>query len=109
MSREQLSEFMKLLAEDSALQEELRNAAEGTGDDAVVSSERLVEIARARGFEFTVEEAEGVFELSDDELDAVAGGLTLGQSTRYYKEQRSFKSMDGLLPLGGLISSRGGG
>jgi len=74
MSREALAEFVARLADDPALQEELSKLAEGTGDQAAVPTEAFVEFARARGFDFTVDEALGIHELGDDELDTVSGG-----------------------------------
>jgi predicted ribosomally synthesized peptide with nif11-like leader len=84
MSKESLAEFYSAVAEDAALQDEIRAAAEGTGDEATVSAAQLVEIASARGFEFTEEEALGVVELDDDELEAVAGGLFLRKHQQLY-------------------------
>jgi predicted ribosomally synthesized peptide with nif11-like leader len=74
MSKDALAGFMSKLAKDSALQEELRGLAEGSGDDAAVPTEAFVEFAQDKGFEFTAEEAMGVFEMSDDDLDSVSGG-----------------------------------
>jgi len=79
MSREALAGFMSALKEDATLQEELRSAAEGTGEDAAVPTERFVEIAEARGFEFTADEALGIFELDDDELESVSGGAVFAK------------------------------
>jgi predicted ribosomally synthesized peptide with nif11-like leader len=111
MGENSLSAFMKKLTEDESLQEELRAAARGIGDEASVSVERLVEIARARGFELTAEEVLGLFQVGDEELEAVAGGLTLGgQQERYYKEQRAVKDLKVFkfykeLPLGRLFAN----
>jgi hypothetical protein len=87
MSRKALTGFLTALADDVSLQEELRTAAEGTGDDAIVPTETFVEIAEARGFAFTVDEALGITELGDDELGAVSGGAASpggrGRTTRF--------------------------
>lgn len=74
MSKEALAEFMSRLAQDADLQDGLRGLAEGDGDDSAVSTDAFVGFAHENGFEFTVEEALGAFELSDDELDSVSGG-----------------------------------
>jgi predicted ribosomally synthesized peptide with nif11-like leader len=111
MGENGLSAFMKKLTEDETLQEELRLAAHGVGDEATVPTDRLVEIARARGFELNAEEILSMFQVSDDELEAVAGGLTLGgQQERYYKEQRGVKDLRVFkfykeLPLGSLFAN----
>jgi predicted ribosomally synthesized peptide with nif11-like leader len=79
MSREALAGFMSALEKDPTLQEELKSAVEGTGEEAAVPTERFVEIAGARGFDFTVDEALGIFELSDDELESVSGGAVFAK------------------------------
>jgi predicted ribosomally synthesized peptide with nif11-like leader len=79
MSKEALVGFLNAMTEDQGLQDELREAAEGTGDEAAIPTERLVQIAGARGFEFSAEEVLGIGELSDDELEAVAGGAAFAK------------------------------
>ena len=79
MSKEALAGFMSKLAEDAGLQEELRAAAEGTGDEAAVPTERFVEIAGGLGYEFTADEALGIFEVADEELDSVSGGAAFAK------------------------------
>ena len=99
MSREALAGFMSALAEDSTLQEELRNAAEGTGEDAAVPTDQFVKIAEARGFEFTVDEALGIFELDDDELESVSGGAVFAKHdyapTSFHRGSRMIKEVLG--------------
>jgi predicted ribosomally synthesized peptide with nif11-like leader len=73
MSIESFEAFMTRLAEDAGLRDELRaQAPEG------LNFEQLAQAAAARGFEFSAEElvdsAEG--ELSDEQLEAVAGGAS---------------------------------
>ena len=103
MSKKALNEFLNTMANDPGLQEELRNAAEGSGDDATVSAERLVEIGGARGFEFTTEEVTGVGELGDDELEAVAGGGVFAKYDGVDGESRLMKWMDGGVKLNDLL------
>jgi len=67
MSMQNFQTFMAKLSEDSALRDELRNAApEG------MSPEQLAQAAVARGFAFEAKDVTG--SLEDADLDAVAGG-----------------------------------
>ena len=59
MSKEAVAAFLKKVAEDAELQAD------------------LVHFALERGYEFTVEE------LSESELEAAAGGLTIGGDIKY--------------------------
>ena len=63
MSEEQLKAFLAKVKGDSSLQEKLK---------AAKSSEDVVGIAKEYGHEFT---ADKITELSEDELEGVAGGL----------------------------------
>ena len=69
MSEDQLKAFLEKAKGDTSLQEKLNVAADA---DAVV------EIAKAAGFSITVEDIQsmqsGTVELSDHELEQVAGG-----------------------------------
>ena len=69
MSEEQLKAFMEVAKADAGLQEKLKEAADV---DAVV------EIAKAAGFVISVEKLKNapVAELSDEDLEGVAGGAT---------------------------------
>jgi predicted ribosomally synthesized peptide with nif11-like leader len=112
MSKEALSEFLNTMAKDPNLQEQLRNAAEGSGDQATVSAERLVEIGEANGFEFTPEDVAGVGELSDDELESVAGGAVFAKYDGVDGEaQAALKNMKNLygggVPLNNLFGPFG--
>ncbi|MCW8139508.1 MAG: Nif11-like leader peptide family natural product precursor [Planctomycetota bacterium] len=72
MSKQHVSEFRTAVAADPALAEQVRKAMEAGGDATT-----LIALARARGLEFTPAEAEEVMaesELSELELDLVAGG-----------------------------------
>jgi len=70
VSEEQLKAFLEAVKADAGLQEKLKAAADA---DAVVA------IAKAAGFVISVEEIEAQaaqpYELSDEELEGVAGGV----------------------------------
>ena len=75
MSVENVKAFFEKVAEDKELQEKLKALAER--EEAMYAD--LVQIASAAGFEFTTADARkahvaAASELSDEELDAVAGG-----------------------------------
>ena len=62
MSEEQLKAFLEKVEGDTTLQEKLK---------AAKSPEDIVGIAKEHGFEFT---ADQINQLSDDELEVIAGG-----------------------------------
>jgi len=67
MSDEQLKAFLEAVKADAALQEQLKAAGDA---DAVVA------IAKAAGFVISAEElARAQAEISEDELEGVAGGI----------------------------------
>ena len=67
MSEEQLKAFLEAVKADTALQEKLKSA--GTDADAVLA------VAKEAGFIITAEVLEmHQFELSDEDLENVAGG-----------------------------------
>jgi predicted ribosomally synthesized peptide with nif11-like leader len=79
MSRQSFEAFMGALQKDAGFQKELR---ERIGDPVQgVKSEDLNQFAAARGYDFKVEEIRG--ELSDKQLDAVAGGLLSSPTTSF--------------------------
>ena len=73
MSEEQLNAFLEKVNGDTSLQEKLKAAA---------SPEAAMEIAKAAGFLITAEDVQSMqsetVELSDDELEAAAGGYNPG-------------------------------
>ena len=72
MSRLSFDSFMEALQKDGSLQKELR---EKLGDPAHgVSAEGLNQFASGKGYDFKVQEIKS--ELSEKQLDTVAGGLT---------------------------------
>jgi predicted ribosomally synthesized peptide with nif11-like leader len=99
MSEEQLAALLAKLKDDEGLQEKLKGAADL---DAVLA------IAKDAGFEISKAawlryEAEQTIELSDEELEGVAGG---GRS--YLLEPQSrLARMDSDSPIEGKLSSYG--
>lgn len=85
MSANSIQEFLTKVSEDQALQEELAKAMESEND-----REAVTELAKSKGYDFTAEElgqaidqiqAEAqqqmdASELSEEELESVAGGAT---------------------------------
>ena len=72
MSEEQLKAFLEKVKSDSSLQEKLKAASDA---DAVVA------IAKEAGFNFTADDLTKVqSKLSDQELESVAGGGTVGDA-----------------------------
>ena len=72
MSEEQLKAFMEAVKADADLQEKLNAAAD---------ADTVVAIAKAAGFVITAEELmKAQAEISEDELEGVAGGACLGMS-----------------------------
>ncbi len=83
MSMSAVQEFLTKVSEDQALQEQIAKAMESDND-----RQSVTDLARSKGFDFTADElgqeisnreAEArqkaeAGELSDDELEAVAGG-----------------------------------
>ncbi len=66
MSKENLEQFMDQVADSGELQAQI-----GEGIDA----ESLIALGAEHGCEFTAEELQEAAELSDEELDGVAGGM----------------------------------
>lgn len=87
MSIEAVAEFTNKLAEDEVLQQELQSVA---GDkEALEASQSVSELGAKYGYEFTAEEAQTLRqiilaqqsgELSEDQLEAVAGGGPIGRA-----------------------------
>ena len=65
MSKENLEQFMKQVADSKELQAKI-------GEE--MTEDALVALGAAHGCEFSIEDLQGGAELSDGELDAVAGG-----------------------------------
>ena len=70
MSEEQLKAFLEEVKADTSLQEKLKAAA---------SPEAAIDIAKEAGFAITAEDIQSItVELSDEELEATAGGACEG-------------------------------
>ena len=72
MSKENLEKFMKQVADSEDLQAKI--GEEITGD-------ALVALGAAHGCEFSIEDVQAGAELSDEELERVAGGFSLGDGS----------------------------
>jgi predicted ribosomally synthesized peptide with nif11-like leader len=86
MSTKKVEEFLNNVGEDEALQAELSQALESSENDR----EAVTALAKSKGYDFSSEELwaeiqkrqaefsqqEAAGELSDEELEAVAGGAT---------------------------------
>ncbi len=66
MSKENLAQFMNKIADSEELQARI-------GEE--IEAEALIALGAEHGCEFTAEELQESVELSEDELDGVAGGL----------------------------------
>lgn len=92
MSKADIERFVADLNSDAALLEEVKAAAG--------SLSKVVDVAKAKGYDITVDEAKAYIEeqakqeLSDEQLDAVAGGKTGG---------------GGGIPVMGVVPIMGGG
>ncbi len=73
MSRESFEAFVSKLQQDESLQKEFR---EQLGAPESASAEDLQKFAASKGYQFKVEDVTG--QLSDKQLDAVAGGRSDG-------------------------------
>ena len=78
MSEEQLKAFLEKVKLDTSLQDKLKAATDANA---------VVEIAKASGFVISADDwNESQSDVSDDELEAAAGGGT--QSPKIYKQRR---------------------
>ena len=74
MSEEQLKAFLEKVQADTSLQEKLKAAADANA---------VVEIAKEAGFTISADDlTKAVSEISDEELEGVAGGNAVG---RYFE------------------------
>jgi predicted ribosomally synthesized peptide with nif11-like leader len=82
-----MKELYLKVAADKSLQEKVNKIFEAAGEDADVAGKNLVEFAGEQGYTITVKELGKFFqamseapdaELSEEELDAVAGGKVAG-------------------------------
>jgi len=74
MSTQSLEAFRKKLAEDEGLRKEMAKTLTASGTKDTVSVREMVAFANSRGYDFTFDEARAKIELSEQELENVAGG-----------------------------------
>ena len=74
MSKQAWEAFRAKLSEDATLQSELTRVLSAGGTKKMASAQELIAFAKSRGFEFSPDDARASLELSDQELDGVAGG-----------------------------------
>ena len=74
MSKENFEQFMKQVDDSQDLQAKI---------GAEITGEALVALGAAHGCEFSIEDLQGGAELSDQELERVAGGLTDHECTEW--------------------------
>ncbi len=88
MSTKSLREFLDKIAQDESLRDELTSVVKERDDKDAAAAE----VAARHGFEFEVAELQRVLdaaqgtsdsELTEDELEAVAAGLTVFQQIRF--------------------------
>lgn len=70
MGNDALGDFLNKLTSDTGLQRELEALGRGKPE---VSPQEVVDFAAAKGYRFSVDDISG--ELSDESLEAVAGGM----------------------------------
>tara|TARA_B100000959_G_scaffold231209_1_gene247579 strand:+ start:88 stop:453 length:366 start_codon:yes stop_codon:yes gene_type:complete len=85
MSKENLSKFMNQVADSEELQAQI-----GEGIDA----EALIALGADGGCEFTAEDLLELAEISEEELDAVAGGRKIYPNTEDLKNRSKLKKPD---------------
>jgi len=83
-----MKELYLKVAADESLQQKVNKIFEAAGEDADAAGKKLVEFAKEQGYDLTVKEIGEFFktmsegtdgQLSDEELDAVAGGKLDGE------------------------------
>ena len=88
MSTKSIKEFLDKISQDESLSDELTNAVKGSDD----KDSAAAEVAARHGFEFESAELKRILdaargtpttELSEEELEAVAAGLTVFQQIRF--------------------------
>ena len=86
MSKENLEQFMNQIAESEELQARI-------GEE--IDAEALITLGAECGCEFTAEAIAEYAELSDEELDGVAGGRRTGEERRADRKLRRLKRKSG--------------
>jgi len=80
MSQQALDAFKAKVAEDETLRKEMATTLSAGGTKNTASMAEVVAFAKSKGFDINVDEIRQTAELSDAELDRVAGGA----SSDYY-------------------------
>ena len=98
MSKENFEQFMKQVADSKELQAKIGEA---------ITEDALVALGAAHGCEFSIEDLQGGAELSDEELERVAGGLADQNCTQWVtgaSKLRLRRASSGLAMQGGRFS-----
>ena len=74
MSQESLEQFMEKVGSNEELRASIENQLDSDGN---ISLDTLIAFGADNGCDFTVDDLEGPAELSDEELDGVAGGISV--------------------------------
>jgi len=74
MSQQALNAFKAKLAKDEALRNDMTRHLSQDGKRSSASIADMVAFAQSHGFDISPEEIQGTMELSDDQLENVAGG-----------------------------------
>ncbi len=75
MSKENLEQFMEKVGSNEELRASVENQLDSDGN---ISVDALIALGSENGCEFTFEDLQQTAELSDEELDGVAGDAALG-------------------------------
>jgi predicted ribosomally synthesized peptide with nif11-like leader len=81
MSKQALDAFKAKLATDAALREEMTRVLSRDGQQSNASAQDLAAFAQSRGYDLSAEDVRATMELSDDQLESVAGGVLISGST----------------------------
>jgi predicted ribosomally synthesized peptide with nif11-like leader len=77
MSKESLEQFMEKVGSNEELRASVENQLDSDGN---ISVDALIALGSENGCEFTFEDLQQTAELSNEELDGVAGGYAVGGS-----------------------------
>ena len=75
MSKESLEQFMEKVGSDDELRVSIESQLDSDGN---ITVDALIALGSENGWEFTFEDLQQTAELSDEELDGVAGGVWEG-------------------------------
>ena len=78
MSKESLEQFITQMADSEVLRTQIEGQLDSDGE---MSIDELMDLGAAYGCQFNAEDLQEAVELSDDELDGVAGGAFKVQGT----------------------------